>query len=48
METWLKTDEFKIIMSWQDEEEFYGFILKDVFEKSTQHSLKSLEMSLTY
>ena len=35
-------------MSWQDEEEFYGFILKDVFEKSTQHSLKSLEMSLTY
>lgn len=36
------------IMSWQDEEEFYGFILKDVFEKSTQHSLKSLEMSLTY
>ncbi len=35
-------------MSWQDEEEFYRFILKDVFEKSTQHSLKSLEMSLTY
>jgi len=33
---------------WHDEEEFYGFILKDVFEKSTQHSLKSLEMSLTY
>ena len=26
-------------MSWQDEEEFYGFILKDVFEKSTRHSL---------
>jgi len=22
-------------MSWQDEEEFYGFIPKDVFEKST-------------
>ena len=35
-------------MSWQDEEEFYWFILKDVFEKSTQHSLKSLKMSLTY
>jgi len=33
---------------WHDEEEFYGFIPKDVFEKSTQHSLKSLEMSLTY
>ena len=29
-------------MSWQDEEEFYGFILKDVFEKSTRHSLKKL------
>jgi serine acetyltransferase len=33
---------------WHDEEEFYRFILKDVFEKSTQHSLKSLEMSSTY
>lgn len=33
-------------MSWQDVEEFYGFILKDVFEKKHSAFVKKLRDKL--